>query len=61
MRLLLIEDLEKVSRFIVKGLMAERFAVDVAAEGDKGLEMARTYAHANTPFFALALVAGSNT
>jgi two-component system copper resistance phosphate regulon response regulator CusR len=43
MRLLLIEDEEKVSRFIVKGLMAERFAVDVAAEGDKGLELARTY------------------
>jgi heavy metal response regulator len=43
MRLLLIEDEEKVSRFIVKGLMAERFAVDVAAEGDQGLELARTY------------------
>jgi two-component system copper resistance phosphate regulon response regulator CusR len=43
MRLLLIEDEEKVSRFIVKGLMAERFAVDVAAEGDKGLELARAY------------------
>jgi heavy metal response regulator len=43
MRLLLIEDEEKVSRFIVKGLMAERFAVDVAAEGDRGLELARTY------------------
>ena len=43
MRLLLIEDEEKVSRFIVKGLMAERFAVDVASEGDRGLELARTY------------------
>jgi two-component system, OmpR family, copper resistance phosphate regulon response regulator CusR len=43
MRLLLIEDEEKVSRFIVKGLMAERFAVDVAAEGDKGLELAQAY------------------
>ena len=43
MRLLLIEDEEKVSRFIVKGLMAERFAVDVAAEGARGLELARTY------------------
>jgi heavy metal response regulator len=45
MRLLLIEDEEKVSRFIVKGLVAERFAVDVASEGDKGLEMARTYSY----------------
>jgi heavy metal response regulator len=43
MRLLLIEDEEKVARFIVKGLMAERFAVDVAAEGERGLELARTY------------------
>jgi len=45
MRLLLIEDEEKVSRFIVKGLMAERFAVDVAAEGDKGLELAQAYSY----------------
>jgi len=37
MRLLLIEDEEKVYRFIVKGLMAERFAVEVAAEGSRGL------------------------
>ncbi|MBO0724478.1 MAG: response regulator transcription factor [Blastocatellia bacterium] len=43
MRLLLIEDEEKVSRFIVKGLVAERFAVDIAAEGDRGLELAQTY------------------
>ncbi|MBO0859420.1 MAG: response regulator transcription factor [Chloracidobacterium sp.] len=43
MRLLLIEDEEKVSRFIVKGLMTQRFAVDVAAEGCQGLELARTY------------------
>lgn len=43
MRLLLIEDEEKVSRFIVKGLVAERFAVDVADDGYKGLELARTY------------------
>jgi heavy metal response regulator len=45
MRLLLIEDEEKVSRFIVKGLIAERFAVDVAAEGDRGLELALTYSY----------------
>jgi heavy metal response regulator len=43
MRLLLIEDEEKVSRFIVKGLTAERFAVDVASEGNRGLELALTY------------------
>jgi heavy metal response regulator len=45
MRLLLIEDEEKVARFIVKGLVAERFAVDVASEGDKGLELARAYSY----------------
>jgi heavy metal response regulator len=45
MRLLLIEDEEKVARFIVKGLEAERFAVDVALAGDKGLELAQTYSY----------------
>jgi two-component system copper resistance phosphate regulon response regulator CusR len=45
MRLLLIEDEEKVSRFIVKGLVADRYAVDVASAGDTGLEMARTYSY----------------
>ena len=45
MRLLLIEDEEKVSRFIVKGLAAERFAVDVAADGNRGLELAQTYSY----------------
>lgn len=43
MRLLLVEDEEKVARFIVKGLTAERFAVDVAGAGDIGVEMALTY------------------
>jgi DNA-binding response OmpR family regulator len=43
MRLLLIEDEEKVARFIVKGLTAERFAVDVAGAGDTGVEMAQAY------------------
>ena len=45
MRLLLIEDEEKVARFIVKGLTAERYAVDVASDGDKGLELAQTYSY----------------
>jgi len=43
MRVLLVEDEEKVSRLIVKSLTEERFAVDVAADGAKGLEMAGTY------------------
>jgi DNA-binding response OmpR family regulator len=45
MRLLLIEDEEKVSRLIVRGLTAERLAVDVAADGKSGLELAQTYSY----------------
>jgi two-component system copper resistance phosphate regulon response regulator CusR len=43
MRILLVEDEEKVSRFIVRGLIAERFAVDTASDGNSGLELAQTY------------------
>ena len=43
MRILLVEDEEKVSRFVVRGLAAEGFAVDAAADGDGGLELATTY------------------
>jgi DNA-binding response OmpR family regulator len=45
MRILLVEDEEKVSRFIVRGLQAERFAVDAVFDGDSGLEMASTYTY----------------
>jgi DNA-binding response OmpR family regulator len=40
MRILLVEDEEKVSRFVSLGLKAERFAVDCVADGQTGLEMA---------------------
>ena len=43
MRILLVEDETKVSSFVARGLMAERFAVDVIADGQAGLEMATTY------------------
>src|SRR5207248_5149071 len=43
MRILVIEDEEKVSRFVVKGLTAERFAVDAARDGKSGWELAQTY------------------
>jgi two-component system, OmpR family, copper resistance phosphate regulon response regulator CusR len=43
MRILLVEDEPKVSSFVARGLMAERFAVDVAADGQSGLELATTY------------------
>jgi two-component system copper resistance phosphate regulon response regulator CusR len=45
MRILLVEDEEKVSRFIVRGLTAESFAVDAAVDGFAGLEMATSYAY----------------
>lgn len=45
MRILLIEDEEKVSRFIARGLEAERFAVDASYNGIDGLELARTYSY----------------
>jgi two-component system copper resistance phosphate regulon response regulator CusR len=40
MRLLLIEDERKVADVIARGLRAERFAVDVAYDGNTGWEMA---------------------
>lgn len=43
MRILLVEDEEKVSRFIVRGLTAESLAVDAAADGPSGLELAICY------------------
>src|SRR5215831_4370530 len=43
MRILVVEDEEKVSRFVVKGLTSERFAVDVARDGKTGWELAQTY------------------
>lgn len=43
MRVLLVEDESKVSSFVSRGLTAERFAVDVAADGQSGLELATTY------------------
>ncbi len=43
MRILLVEDEEKVSRFIVRGLTAESFAVDTALDGRTGLDLATTY------------------
>jgi len=45
MRILLVEDEDKVSRFVVRGLTAESFAVDAATDGIAGLELATTYAY----------------
>jgi heavy metal response regulator len=45
MRLLVVEDEKKVARFIKKGLEEEGYAVDVAADGESGLEMALDGVH----------------
>jgi two-component system copper resistance phosphate regulon response regulator CusR len=45
MRILLVEDEQKVSSFVARGLTAERFAVDVIADGEAGLAMATTYSY----------------
>ena len=45
MRILLVEDETKVSSFVARGLTAERFAVDVIADGQAGLELATTYSY----------------
>jgi CheY-like chemotaxis protein len=43
MRILVIEDQQRVSVLIKRGLTSERYAVDVAADGIGGLELAEAY------------------
>ncbi|MBI3951613.1 MAG: response regulator transcription factor [Acidobacteria bacterium] len=43
MRILVVEDEHKVAGFIKKGLEAERYAVDVASDGQSGLDLALVY------------------
>ena len=45
MRILIIEDEPKVSSFVQRGLVAERYAVDVTADGRSGLEMAEAFSY----------------
>jgi two-component system copper resistance phosphate regulon response regulator CusR len=45
MRLLLVEDEEKLVQIIARGLKAEGFAVDTASDGAQGLEFATTFAY----------------
>jgi two-component system copper resistance phosphate regulon response regulator CusR len=42
MRILLIEDEVKLASFIKRGLVAERYAVNIAKDGGSGLEFAQT-------------------
>jgi DNA-binding response OmpR family regulator len=43
MRILLVEDENKVSALVKRGLTAERYAVDVATDGLDGLKLAEAY------------------
>lgn len=43
MRILLLEDEPKVSALVKRGLTAERYAVDITADGREGLEFAEAY------------------
>ncbi|HEX4051761.1 MAG TPA: response regulator transcription factor [Steroidobacteraceae bacterium] len=43
MRLLIVEDDPKLADFVARGLRAERFAVDVAADGISGMQHLQTY------------------
>jgi two-component system copper resistance phosphate regulon response regulator CusR len=43
MRILLVEDEKKVADIILRGLKAERYAVDVCNDGQSGWEAANTY------------------
>ncbi|HEY4416275.1 MAG TPA: response regulator transcription factor [Verrucomicrobiae bacterium] len=45
MRILLVEDEKKVADIIVRGLKAERYAVDVAHDGVGGWELASAYSY----------------
>jgi DNA-binding response OmpR family regulator len=45
MRLLLIEDEHKVAAFVKRGLMAERYAVDVCHDGVEGLDFAVSFSY----------------
>ena len=45
MRILLIEDEKKTVRFLAKGLREDGFIVDIAMDGDTGLELARATRH----------------
>ena len=45
MRILVVEDEKKLAEIIARGLKAEGFAVDVADDGARGLELATAYAY----------------
>ena len=45
MRILIVEDEPKMAAFVQRGLIAERFAVDVCGDGREGLELAQAFVY----------------
>ncbi len=45
MRILIVEDDRKLAEFVARGLRAERFAVDLAANGREGENYINSYAY----------------
>jgi len=45
MRVLVVVDEEKLVSVIARGLKAEGFAVDIALNGEKGLDLAKAYSY----------------
>src|SRR5580658_854138 len=45
MRILVVEDDEKIASFIVKGLKQNSYAVDHRADGEEGLALAQTVSY----------------
>jgi DNA-binding response OmpR family regulator len=45
MRLLIVEDDASVARFLEKGLQEERYAVDIAVDGETALTLAQSTAY----------------
>jgi DNA-binding response OmpR family regulator len=43
MRILLVEDERKLSELVARALRAERYAVDIADDGERGWELAQSY------------------
>ena len=43
MRLLLVEDERKLAELVARALRAERYAVDVAEDGERGWELAANF------------------
>lgn len=60
MRILLVEDEEKVSHFVSRGLRSEGFAVDEALDGKTGLDLAMSY-HYDLMIFDIMLPQISGT